>query len=204
MTLSRARIEIVTAPPFELQPPFILFWDLDGGELPPHCPPGGDCALFVCSSNSEDAIQSYAFHPTGFLQKPISMESLRNALRRCVHLWWSALERLEFLSDRVRVRIPFYDLVWAEGSRRGCLLHTLRQSIAVREALYSLEERLPKEIFVRCQRSFLVNLCHVRALTGTTLYLSDGTEIPLGRGHKAAVGDAYRNFRRLQDGETHL
>ena len=75
---------------------------------------------------------------------------------------------------------------------------TLADVYAAREPLYRLEQRLPQRVFIRCQRSFLVNLLHVREIAGSSLYLNDGTEISLGRGNKADVTQAYRQFCRLR------
>ena len=132
------------------EPGGILFWDLDG-RLPPASIDGA-YALFLCSSSSSAAIASYSLHPAGFLRKPIGMEKLWAALHRCIKLWWDSLERLEITSDRCRVRLPLCDLVWAESTRRGSLVHSTQGPIATRETLTALEERLPKELFLRCQR----------------------------------------------------
>ena len=64
-----------------------------------------------------------------------------------------------------------------------------------------MEERLPETVFTRCQRSFVVNLTHVREIAGNSLFLSDGTEISLGRGIKAGVLEAYQRYRALRYGE---
>ena len=178
----------------------ILFWDLDGALPPPALTPGQDCALFVCSSDPQKAIDSYALHPTGFLRKPVGLEALWRAMFRCAQLWWPSLDRLEVLSGRVRLRVPYYNLIWAEGTRRGCLIHTTGESIATREPLYRLEQRLPEFVFLRCQRSFVVNLCHIRRASGSTIQLRDGTELCLGRGNKAEILSAYRRFLQNPDG----
>lgn len=177
-------------------PPQILFWDLDQGEPP--LPAREDQALFLCSRDPQRAIDSYSFHPTDFLPMPVSMERLWSAMLRCTRLWFPHLLRLEILSDRVRVGVPYQNLIWVEGTRRGCMLHTSHQSIASREPLYRLEQRLPPLLFVRCQRSFLVNLLHVQEIAGSSLYLSDGVEISLGRGNKSGVLEAYQQFCRLR------
>lgn len=158
----------------------------------------------MCSSDAQAAIRSDLFHPNGFLQKPVSMEQLEKALRRCAPLWWGALERLELLSNRVRMQIPFCNLIRMEGTRKGCLVHTFIQDIAIREPMYSLESRLPQQIFIRCQRSYVVNLCHVRGISRRSVHLSDGTEIPLGRSQKEVVEEAYRRFCLLREGTAEL
>ena len=202
MDLSCVSLELVTseaavAPHAQV----IVFWDLDSPEVPPSAWQRPGCALFLCSRDSRRAIDSYSFHPTGFLEKPVAMEQLWRAMHRCARLWFAALSRLEVFSDRVRIGIPLRNLIWVEGARRGCLLHTSHQTLAVRDPLYRLEQRLPQVVFTRCQRSFVVNLTHVREIAGNCLLLADGTQISIGRGDKVSVVGAYRQFRRLRYGE---
>lgn len=178
--------------------PAIVIWDLDAGLPPSGMVSSASTALLVCSSRPQAAIDSYSLHPDGFLQKPVRQSALFTALRRCAKLWWDSLERLEILSDRLRVRLPLCDLIWAEGARRGCLVHSSQECIVNCETLSSLEARLPKGLFFRCQRSFLINLTHVRQLDSQGLLMSDGTLIPMNRGSRKPISDAYRLPRPLQ------
>ena len=82
MELYCAPMELVPEPSLPIQPPVILFWDLDDGTLPPRFPPESSHALFVCSADPQAAIHSYPFHPNGFLQKPICMDQVEAALKR--------------------------------------------------------------------------------------------------------------------------
>ena len=178
----------------------VAFWDLDSSEPPSSAWQRPGCALFLCSSDPKRAIGSYSFHPTGFLLKPVSMEHLWGAMLRCSRLWFPSLMRLEVFDDRVKIGIPYSHLICVEGARRGCRIHTTHQVITSREPLYRLEQQLPRNIFTRCQRSFVINLIHVREVTGNLLLLSNGTEIPVGRGSKAVVLEAYRRFCQLRYG----
>lgn len=186
--------------------PAIVIWDLDAGLPPSGMVSSASTALLACSSRPQAAIDSYSLHPDGFLQKPIQQKDLFTALRRCARLWWDSLERLEITSDRCRVRLPLCDLVWAESTRRGSLVHSTQGPIATRETLTALEERLPKELFLRCQRGFLVNLRHVRRLDSGGLHMSDGAVVPLSRSSRGETAEAYRKFCllwdvRMRDGE---
>lgn len=179
--------------------PAIVIWDLDAGLPPSGMVSSASTALLVCSSRPQAAIDSYSLHPDGFLQKPIQQKDLFAALRRCARLWWDSLERLEILSDRLRVRLPLCDLIWAEGARRGCLVHSSHECISNRESLSALEARLPGVLFFRCQRSFLVNLTHVQVLDSQGLHMSDGAVIPLSRNSRGAAVQAYQRVRRLME-----
>ena len=198
MELSCACVDIVTEAADAPHTHSIVFWDLDSSELPPAACHHPGSALFLCSRDPQRAIDSYCFHPTGFLVKPVSMEHLWGAMLRCSRLWFSSLMRLEVFTDRVKIGIPFQNLLWVEGTRRGCLIHTSHQVIASREPLYRMEQQLPGKIFMRCQQSFVITLIHVREAAGNLLRLSNGTEIPIGRGNKAAVMDAYRRLCQLR------
>ncbi len=175
----------------------ILFWDLDGEAPPPTCPAH---KLILCSSASQAAISSYALHPVAFLPKPVRLETLQAALGCCTNLWWSSLERLEVLSDRLRFSLPLCDLLWVEGAPRGCTLHSSQECIFARETLSALEQCLPQKLFIRCQRSFLVNLFHVRSLDSEGVHMSDDAVIPLSRSSKRTFGETYRRFCRWKDG----
>ena len=69
-----------------------------------------------------------------------------------------------------------------------------------RETLSTLEEHLPHRLFLRVQRSFLVNLFHVRSLDSEGVHMSDDAVIPLSRSSKRTFGETYRRFCRWKDG----
>ena len=202
--LSCVSMDIVTAESKtdeEPQTKSVIFWDLDCAELPSSAWYCRERALFLCSRDPQRAIDSYSFHPTGFLLKPVTMERLWEAMLRCSDLWFSALTRLEVFNGRVKIRIPFRNLVCVEGAHRGCLIHTSHQVITSQAPLYRLEQQLPGSVFTRCQRSFVINLIYVREAVGNVLLLSDGTEVPMGRGNKTIVLEAYRRFCQLRYGK---
>ena len=69
------------------------------------------------------------------------------------------------------------------------------------ESLSALEARLPGVLFFRCQRSFLINLTHVRQLDSQGLLMSDGTLIPMNRGSRKPISEAYRQLRLRMEGD---
>ena len=48
-------------------------------------------------------------------------------------------------------------------------------------SLTEIEGNLPAEQFCRCHNSFLVNLSHICEEGGRTLYLTDGSDLAIGR-----------------------
>ncbi len=178
----------------------VLFWDMDGASAPPpERFDGPGRFLFLCASASQTAIESYALHPAGLFKKPIRMDALRQALDRCVGAWWNDLEQMEVLCGGLRRQIPLYGLLWVESCQHGSLLHTSWERIQTREPLRDLAARLPAGAFLRCQRSFLINLYHVREVSQDSVVLSSGDRIPVGRRVRAGVLESCRDALRLWD-----
>lgn len=156
---------------------------------------GNSKALFVCSDNCRIAIASYAFHPDGFLPKQVTPAVLERALSPCSPLWKESLKWLEVSIGRSKVSLPLCELIWAEASGRNCILHSAHGQVTARESLSELEKRLPSEIFLRCQKSFLVNLRHVCKMGNRSFSMSNGTKIPIGRNHWSSAQNTYTAFQ---------
>lgn len=199
------RLQVVSWMPGEGPLPAVaaVFWDLDGGLPPPTPDIIGEQearALVACSSNHRKAVCCYSIrpHPAAFLKKPIRLESLWRTMDRCAESWWDSLERLDLMCNGAQQHIPLYDLLWAESDNRGYLIRTRQDVLHIRKPLQELERALPKHVFLRCHRSFIVNLCHIRGIDKDCLLMSDGSELPLGRNGRDVVTDAYERLRRLQ------
>lgn len=182
----------------------VLFVDADDWNVPMKSAvgrPETGGALFLCSDSHRAAIESYAFHPDGFLQKQVTPALLDRALARRFSLWRDALEDLDVSVGRSKIRFPLCELIWAEAGGRSCVLHSSQGKITAGESLAELAEHLPGECFLRCQKSFLVNLRHVQSIKSRSFSMLDGAEIPIGRNNWAAVRKTYAAFRARWTGE---
>jgi DNA-binding LytR/AlgR family response regulator len=178
----------------------ILFLDADCASMQWNAVPdrlNGQSALFVCSNSPLAAINCYALHPRGFLTKQVTAETLERSLYPSIGLWRKALATLDLTVGRNRVRLPVCELIWAEARGRSCVLHSAHGQITVNETLQELSTKLPAGLFLRCQKSFLVNLRHVRSIGNGMLTMSDGAEVPVGRNSRNDVQKAHAAFREL-------
>lgn len=63
-----------------------------------------------------------------------------------------------------------------------------------------IQKKLSSALFVQCHRSFLVNLMYIRHITGHSLIMADGKEIPLGRKYLSAFMTEFRRYYLKGDG----
>ena len=56
--------------------------------------------------------------------------------------------------------------------------------------LLELEQRLPADRFLRCHKSYLVNMDHVKRMEKTSFIMDDGRRIPIGRTYQKICREA--------------
>lgn len=80
--------------------------------------------------------------------------------------------------------ISLNDIMWIEANGSYCQIHaTGKRHFTISYPLARIEERLPEDRFIRIQRSFLVNIAHVRKLIGCSLLVDN---------HLLKIGDTYK------------
>lgn len=86
------------------------------------------------------------------------------------------------------ISLPVNSIVYAEIFGHELHVHTESGRIYCgRGRLSALESRLDGCGFLRCHRSFLVQLRHVRGLRRYRVTLSDGTELPVSKQNYLAI-----------------
>ncbi len=92
------------------------------------------------------------------------------------------------LSDRIFVRhkdrmvkILVADILYMEAERNYCHIFTRNKEYLLSITLKSMEEKLPRQLFMRVHRSYLVNLAQVDEVADANVIVS-GKSIPIGAG----------------------
>jgi len=149
----------------------------------------------VVSAHRDRALQAFEHGVLDFVPKPFSRERLGLALERLLDAGRYRAGQARYLGiwhAQGTALVALEDVLWirADGDYSQLRLRDGRSELHDKP-LAGLVAVLPPD-FVRCHRSCLVNLRHVRGLhaaSGTRywLSLSDGGELPVGRAHVAAL-----------------
>lgn len=87
--------------------------------------------------------------------------------------------------------ISLNDITWIEANGSYCRIHTAgKRHFTISYPLARIEERLPGDRFIRVQRSFLVNIAHVKKLVGSSL-LVDNCLLKIGPTYKQQTLDRF-------------
>ncbi len=138
------------------------------------------------------AIEGYEVRAVRYLTKPVTAEkldSLLDELRTEQERSFAETSCMPIGENGVTKRIAEEDICYVEVLGHYTHLHLAEAAtIRVKESLSAVIERLAlKEQFVKCHRSYVVNLAYVEKISRTDCTLSDNTILPVSR-------SAYRNF----------
>ncbi|QQP98425.1 LytR/AlgR family response regulator transcription factor [Lysobacter enzymogenes] len=145
----------------------------------------------VVSAHRERALQAFEHGVLDFVPKPFSRERLGEALERLLDVGRYRSGRARYLGiwrAQGTALVELADVVWirADGDYSELRMRDGRSELHDK-SLAGLTSLLPPD-FVRCHRSYLVNLRHIRTLHAGSgsrywLVLGDGGELPVGRAY---------------------
>ena len=162
---------------------------------------GENVFLLLVADKSGDltALFRPGIRPGGVLFRPVQNTHLRELLEEIDE----EMERLAksetddmFLlkSEGTSRRIPFRDILFFEASNKKVTLRTPGQEISYYDSIDNLTSVLPP-YFVRCHRSFIVNIRKIEELRGPEmeLKLTGGLRIPFSRSQSETIRQAVKN-----------
>lgn len=125
---------------------------------------GDRIPIIFISSTAEYALDGYRVNALRYLQKPVQIPKLKEALLEAYQTRNQSKDCLKFqVSDRF-YKIDFDDIEYLESQGRDTIVVTMDESICVHMKFSDMEEMLPKNMFFRCHRSYIINLSKAKNL----------------------------------------
>lgn len=166
----------------------VLMDDQNGVELAEALRRQGNRSRLIFITVSRDyAIDGYKVSADDYLLKPLTIEALMTSVKRLI----KENNVVAFKNLNGSVRLVSADKIhWAEIYGHTIHVHMLNDSFAVRDTLDNLANLLPSPDFVRCHRSYIINLNHVQEINKTKVMLAGGHQLPISRRYSADVQQA--------------
>ena len=150
--------------------------------------------IFVSSSNDfyRESYDLYAFH---YLLKPVSEDKLIEVYCRALDRIQKNAEqsmRISFQNDVYTIR--YSQLLYATSNQH--LIHFFLKNGELLKSYGKLDDiasQLPTESFIRCHKSYIVNLNHVTNMTATEFYLGE-IHIPISRNFSRQAREKYHEM----------
>ena len=150
-------------------------------------------SLVFITSSTDHALDCFSLGTDGYVVKPIQREDIDRAFSKCRDVFLKNGRYIEVPSDRTKRKIPLHKILFMEVYGKAVLVHTRKETIKTSVPLDELE-KMVNVPFLRCHRSYIVNLNYVEALQPDDFKMQDGSLVPLRQRGRAELRDAYADF----------
>lgn len=153
------------------------------------------CRVIFTTVSSEHALEAFALEAAHYLLKPLTEESVREALERCLHALFSEETHfLELKTNQGNISIPVDNIVYIESMNKICVVHTKKNEFRSYISLNALYELLDDTLFLYAQRSYVVNMQFIDAFHFDHIVLEGGLSIVLSRNNRSELKRQYERF----------
>jgi DNA-binding LytR/AlgR family response regulator len=143
--------------------------------------------IILTTAFSEFGVESYEYGITDYLLKPIPFERFLKAVNKILiptttekineqvtEKPVSELSYIFFKADKKIYKFLFSEILLIEGSGNYVKIHTQKEKpLLVLDKLSELQEKLPKNLFIRVHKSFIINIVHVTKKEGNMITIKD-------------------------------
>ena len=162
--------------------------DMNGVELAKAIRRENEMVQMVFITGFPDFIsEGYEVSALHYLMKPVSPEKLYAVLDKAAANLAKAEKQLRITHERQTDFVPLSQILYVEAQKQYVLIHTVGETFRMKCSLAEMEGQLD-EYFLKCQRSFVVNLRHVKRIQSANVVLKDGESVPISRGMAEKIG----------------
>lgn len=129
-----------------------------------------------------------------YLIKPVNYDGIADAMQRCFPAL-SLQENIIYIKQK-RLTIPIYQnkIIHVEVFGNNLVIHTTQKDIEVRMPLKTFFEQLDNTIFIRPQRSHIINMNYIEEIAADNICLLNNTVIYVSRDQMTEIRGKYENF----------
>ena len=136
----------------------------------------------------------YSTDHVWFLMKPVVQADLNRAIDKAIaNLRRSAAGPIGVMVDGDIMLIHPRRILYVESRLRKAHIHAIDGVHETYSSLSKIEERLPQS-FVRCHKSFLVNIDYAKKLERDRIILMSGETVPVSQRHRKDAREAFMAY----------
>ena len=152
---------------------------------------GFDTAIVFATTSIDHGLDSFEVQAADYLVKPFQKQDVAQALDWCLAHLPEPLRCLSVYSEGETQEIPLASICYIEVLGHQSHIYTTRQEITARQGLDALEAAISSQDFLRCHRSFLVNMNHIQKIEGSDFRMTTGARVPISTSNLARIRNAF-------------
>lgn len=152
--------------------------------------------IIFLTSHTELAMEGYEVDAFRFLDKPLRLERLVKTLHDFDNLRLQD-SKIELQDGERTMLVNWMEIQYVQSENVYVNVYMEDTRYLIRKKLHDIEEQMPKQIFYKPHRSYLINLGFVKFFDGKKIVMKNGNEIPLSRGKRNDFKKMMMNYLRI-------
>lgn len=152
-----------------------------------------DAHIVFTSSSSEYVFEGYNVSALNYLVKPIEYGKCCAVLEK-VHKM--AAEHKYYLckTSESLIRIPYEEILFIEMYSHNAIINTYSENYITRKTMTDILLELDSEIFMKCHKSYIVNIQHITSISQKCITLSNNTSIDASVKYATNINKMYVKY----------
>lgn len=139
----------------------------------------------------EYVFEGYNVHAFQFLLKPVNSDALSICMNEIIREL--SEESYIFQDKQETIQIPYKDILTFSSRLHYVDILTSDGLFCQYTTLGKILNGLPDN-FIRCHRSYIINMQHIYKISGSSIYLSNNTYINIGRSYLDKTRNAFLKY----------
>jgi len=131
-----------------------------------------------------------------YLKKPANADEVVSLLKKAEKNFSGRNNEISVTIDRKRCGLRMSDIRYIEACNKKCLIHLREETLATNTTIDALSKMLTTPAFLRCHRSYIVNLDYVQSVD-RDFTMVNGDTVYIGHLAQWQVRSAYREHLLL-------
>jgi DNA-binding LytR/AlgR family response regulator len=146
--------------------------------------------IVIISSKPDYAAEAFNYDVSDYIVKPIEYNRFLKAFSKVTTINDevtknnTSKDHLFFKKNNALIKVEFTDINYVEAYADYVSIHTDGQKIVVLSTMKAIEQRFPKNDFMRVHRSFIIRLDKIKSIEDSAVCISSKT-IPVSRSYKS-------------------
>jgi len=146
--------------------------------------------VIFTTAYSEYAVDGFDLDAVDYLLKPISFDRFLKATNKAINALVESTRKEQVNSDHIfvkadkkMVKIMLKDILYIEGLKDYVMIFTSEKRTITLQTMKNLEQWLPKSMFIRIHRSFIISIEKVQSVVGNSVDIA-GKLLPIGKNYR--------------------
>ena len=155
-----------------------------------------DCKIIFTTSSSENALESFEVFPFNYLIKPISKNIFDNVFEKAIKTINKEAPKSLSIKIGTNIKRIFYkDILFIESDAKILHVETLQnKTFSFNSKLDDIEKQINDKRFIRCHKSFLVNMDYISSLDNYSFKLINDNQIGVTQRNFASIKRAFYDY----------